>query len=151
MRPRWTSPSRTAHSLHLLSRGDALLRTRRFFRVRLPLLPRSPDRHAIELDCGHAYADRHALTGFAAGANSLVQSEVVSNHRDVLQCFRAVTDQGCALYWLRYDAVFNQVSFAGREDELAVGDVDRSAAEVDGVEAAFDGFDDVFGHVIAIE
>src|SRR5437879_10035922 len=130
MRPRWTSPSRTAHSLHLLSRGDALLRTRRFFRVRLPLVPRSPDRHAVELDCGHAYADRHALPGLAAGANSLIQSEVVSNHRDILQCFGAVADQGRALHRPRDDAVLNQVAFAVREDELVIGDVYQCASDV---------------------
>ena len=37
------------------------------------------------------------------------------------------------------DAVFDEVGFAGGEDEFAVGDVDLAAAEVDGVEAALDG------------
>ena len=60
----------------------------------------------------------------------------------------AIADEGGALDRLRDLTVLDQVGLAGREDELAVGDVDLPAAEVDGVETAGDGADDVGGIVL---
>ena len=90
------------------------------------------------LDGGHSDTDGHALPGLAAGANSFIQGQIVADHGDVLQSFGAVADEGCALDRAGDFAVFDEVGLGGGEDELAVGDVDLAAAEVDGVEAALD-------------
>src|SRR6202044_3200191 len=120
-------------------------------RVRLPLLSRSSNRHTVEFDCGHTYADWNALPRLAAGANALIQCEVIADHRHILQRFRPVADEGCAFDGAGNLPVLDEVGLGGREDELAVSDVDLTTAEVDGVEATFDGLDDVLGHVVAVE
>src|ERR1019366_4149407 len=115
------------------------------------LLSCSADRHAVEPYGGHADTDGDGLPGLAAGANSFIQGEIISDHGDILQSFGAVADEGCALDRAGDFAVFDEVGLGGGEDELAVGDVDLSAAEVDGVEAAGDRLDDVLRHVGAVE
>jgi len=84
------SPSRTARSLRLLSHDAVHFAFVDLFRVRLPLLPRSPDRLRSSFTCGHAYADRQLFVRTCAGAKSLVQSEVISNHRYITSMLRGV-------------------------------------------------------------
>jgi hypothetical protein len=71
--------------------------------------------------------------------------EIVADHGDVFEGFGAVADEGGVADGGGDFAVFDEVGLGGGEDEFAVGDVDLAAAEVDGVEAALDGADDVFG------
>src|ERR1700750_916387 len=80
------------------------------------------DGHLVELDGGHAYAYGDGLAGLAAGSYAFVESQIVSDHGDVLEGVGAVADEGCAFYRAGDLAVFDQVGLAGREDELAVGD-----------------------------
>jgi hypothetical protein len=108
-----------------------------------------PDRHAVEFYCRHPDAHGHTLPGFATRSNAFIQGKIISNHRDELECFRAVADQRSALDRTRYPAVLNQVRLGGREDELPVGYIDLTAAEVDRVETPFDALDDVFRQVVA--
>ena len=61
----------------------------------------------------------------------------------------AVADQRRALHRRGDPAVLDQVGLAGREDELAAGDVDLAAAERHRVEPALDRADDVLGVVLA--
>src|SRR6202789_2196335 len=109
------------------------------------------DSHAIKLDGWHADADGNALARFATGANPFVEREIIANHRDVLQRFGPIANQGCALHRSRYDAVLDEVRLAGGEDKFAAGDVYLAATEVDGVEAALDGLENVGGNVVAVE
>jgi hypothetical protein len=44
-----------------------------------------------------ADADRHALTVLAAGADAVVEPQIVADHRDLGQRVGAVADQGRAL------------------------------------------------------
>ena len=106
-------------------------------------LPGAADGHPIELDGGHADADGNALTVFAAGADAFVERQIVADHRYIFQSFRAVADQGRVANGGGDLAVFDEVGFAGGEDEFAAGDIDRSTAEVDRVETALDAADDV--------
>ena len=110
----------------------------------------SADGHAVELDGGHADTDGDGLAVLAAGADAFVEGEVVADHGDEFEGFGAVADEGRALDRRGDAAILDEVGLGGGEDELAVGDVDLAAAEVDGVEAALDAADDVFGRVVPL-
>src|SRR5688572_13831071 len=94
------------------------------------------DREAVDAQGGLPDADRHALALLAAGAHAGVQLHVVADHRDPGQRVGAVADDGRALDRVLDLAVLDPEGLAGREHELAAGDVDLAAAEVAGVEAA---------------
>ncbi len=63
---------------------------------------------------------------------------VVADHRHLRQCIGAVADQRCALDRARDLAVFDHVGLGHAEHELAVGDVDLTAAEIGCVNAFAD-------------
>ena len=109
------------------------------------------DSHLVEFDRRHADAYGDGLAGFAAGSYAFIQGEVVAYHGDVLEGFGAVAYEGGSFDGAGDLAVFDEVGLGGGEDELAVGDVDLSSTEVDGVEAALDGLDDVLGQVVTVE
>jgi len=67
-----------------------------------------------------------------------VEHHVVADHADLLQHVRAVADQGGALDRGPDLAVLDEIGLGGAEDELARGDVDLAAAEIDGVEPLLD-------------
>src|SRR5262249_15534632 len=69
-----------------------------------------------------ADADRHTLAVLAAGADPVVEAEVVADHRDLGQRVRAIADQGRALDRGTDFAVLDQVCFRCGEDEFAAGD-----------------------------
>ena len=80
--------------------------------------------HLVEFGGGKAYTYGDGLAGFAAGAYTFVESQVISYHGDVFEGFRAVADEGCALDGMGDLAVLDEVGLAGGKDELATGDVD---------------------------
>src|SRR5581483_12483197 len=53
--------------------------------------------HAVHLDGWDADADGNCLAVLAAGADSLVELQVVTHHGDTGEHVRPVTDQGAAL------------------------------------------------------
>src|SRR5271165_946318 len=113
------------------------------------LSSRAADCHAVELYRRHAYANRHALPFFAAGAHAFVELEIVAHHRDVLERLGSVANQRGVAHWSGDLAVFNEVGFGRGEDELAAGDVDRAATEIHRIQATLYAADDVFGSVFA--
>src|SRR5207237_4839187 len=82
--------------------------------------------------------DRHALAILAAGADPVIELEVVADHRDLVHRVGAVADQGGALDRRADLAVLDQICFGSGKDELARSDIDAAAAEIDRVEAALD-------------
>src|ERR1035437_1427007 len=119
--------------------------------VRVELSSSAPHCHLVELDGWHAYADGDGLAVLSAGSYAFVHFQVGPDHRDVFQCFGAVTDQGCVAHWGCHFAVFDEICLGGGKDELAVGDVNLTATEVDGVEAALDAPNNVLGCIVAGE
>src|SRR3546814_7702505 len=65
---------------------------------------------------------------------ALVEAGVVADHGDLGHGVGAVADQRGALHGRPDPAVLDQVGFVHREHELARGDVDLAAGEVDGVQ-----------------
>ena len=89
----------------------------------------------VDLEGGLADADGDALPFFTTDANAGVEGEIITDHRDLVHGGRAVADKGGAFDWLGHFAIFDQVGFAGGEDELTGGNVYLASAKVDGVEA----------------
>src|SRR6185437_15137257 len=91
----------------------------------------------------------HALALFAASADALIELQIIANHGYVLERLRSVADQRGVAHRRGDFAVFDQVSLRGREDELAVGDVDLPATEVHGVQTALDAAQNILRIVFA--
>src|SRR5512144_42925 len=91
----------------------------------------SADRHPVDPQRRLPDAHGHALPILAAHADTLVELQIVADHRHMLEYFGSRSDQRRALDGPRDTAVFDQVRLAGRERELAVRDVDLAAAEID--------------------
>src|SRR6185437_1276889 len=108
-------------------------------------LPRAPDREAFHLQGRLADAHRDALPVLAARPDAVVQLQVIAHHGHPGQHVGAVADERGALQRGADTAVFDGVRLAGGEDELARGDVHLAAAEVDGIDAARHGADDLLG------
>src|SRR5579863_9058506 len=90
---------------------------------------------AIDFDGRDTDAYGHSLAIFAAGPDTLVQLQVISNHRNPRQHVGAVANQRRAFDGGGDLAIFDQVRFRGAENEFTVGDVHLTASEVDGVDA----------------
>src|SRR6478672_8555806 len=82
------------------------------------------DGHGIDLQRRLADAHGNGLAVLAAYPDAGVEFEVVADHRDLVHDFGAVADQRGALDRPRDLAVLDEVGLAGREHELAAGDVD---------------------------
>src|SRR5262249_4734754 len=94
---------------------------------------------------------RDALAVFAAGADAFIELQVVAHHAHVLERFRPVADQGGVADGARESAIFNEIAFGSRENEVAAGDVHLATAEVPAVHALRYGLDDLFGIALACE
>src|SRR6516165_10312812 len=92
------------------------------------------DRQAVHAQCRLTDANRYRLAVLAAGADPVVETEVVADHRDLGQRLRAVADQGRALDRGADFAILDQVGLGGGKHELPRGDIDLSAAEIDRVQ-----------------
>src|ERR1700730_5128971 len=107
------------------------------------LLSRAADRESFDPERRLADADGHALPVLATGSNTVVELQVVANHRDARQHVRTVADQGGALEGRADAAVLDGIRLARREHELAGGDIHLPAAEIDRVNAALYRADDL--------
>src|SRR5450432_2456410 len=118
----------------LLYRGTFLIRgpqgSLHATAFRLHSLCRPADGQAIDAQRRLSDAHRHALAVLAAGADTRIERHVVTDHRHPRQRIGAVADQRGALDRIGELAVLDHPRFGSREHELAVGDVDLSAAEV---------------------
>src|SRR5207248_4831528 len=103
--------------------------------------------HAVHLDGGDAHAHRHALSFFAAGADALIELQVVAHHGDFGQRVGPVADKRGVAQRRGDLSVFDQVSFARRENEFSAGDVHLPAAKIRRKHAALHAADNVFGRV----
>src|SRR5262245_57132232 len=104
---------------------------------------RTADCHPVDPDGRQADADWHRLTVLAARPDPFVELKVVADADDSGQGLGAVANERGALHRRRDPSVLDQICLAGRENELAAGDIDLPASEVDGVEASRHGADDV--------
>src|SRR5262249_36569208 len=95
------------------------------------------------------YAHRHALPVFPAGADTLIELQIVANHRDAGEHVWPVADQGSATHRRGHLSILDQIGLARGEDELAIRDIYLAAAEVHGVKAALHAANDVLGLLIA--
>src|SRR5919106_5553900 len=82
--------------------------------------------------------DRDPLPLLAAGADALIEGQIVPHRPHPGQAVRSVADQGRSFDRCGDLAVLDQVSFRRGEDERARGDVALTAAEGLGVQAALD-------------
>src|SRR5215472_3795814 len=161
MAPRSALPQRTAYAAALRSRSrrsmppasawrsSAVRICRRCARLLRRASPensgRAADCQRIDAQCRLTDTDRHALAILAAGADTLIELQVVADHGDARQYIRTVADQRRALERCAEAAVLDRIGLARREHELARSDVHLAATEVHRVDAALDRTDDVLG------
>src|SRR5579859_656818 len=112
---------------------------------------RAADGQPIHAQRRLADADRDTLAVLTAGADAVVELQVVADHGDLMQRVRAAADQGGTLDRGADPAVLDQVGLGCGEHELAVGDVNLAAAEIDGVEAALHRLDDLVRRMVAAQ
>src|SRR5215469_16887111 len=103
----------------------------------------TPDRQILHLEGRLTHTHRDALAILATRPNPIIQLQIVADHGDTGQHVRSVADERGALQGRADAAVLDGIGLAGGEDELARGDVDLAAAEVDGVDAARHRTDDL--------
>src|SRR6267143_4237852 len=82
-------------------------------------LSRAADRESFDPERRLDDADRHALPILAAGSNTVVEFQVVADHRDARQHIGTIADQGGALEGCAHAAVLDGIRLARREHELA--------------------------------
>src|SRR5580658_5983104 len=97
---------------------------------------RAADRQCVDTQRRLAHAHRDALPFLAAGADTLIELQVIAHHGDTREHIRAIADERRALEGGANAAVLDGVSLARREHELTRGDVYLAAAEVDCVNPA---------------
>src|SRR5260370_37117014 len=86
-------------------------------------LSRAADRESLDPERRLADADGHALAILAAGSNTVVELQVVADHRDAGQHVGTIADQGRALEGLAHAAVLDGIRLARPAHELAGGDI----------------------------
>src|SRR5215831_5755631 len=114
-------------------------------RPRLASRVRAADRQAVHPQCRLTDADRYGLPVLAASADPVVETKIVADHRDLGQRVWAVADQGRALDRGADFTVLDQIGLRGGKHELARGDVDLPAAEIDRVQTLLHRGDDLLG------
>src|SRR3984957_319688 len=107
------------------------------------MLPGAAYRNTVDAQGGLADADRDALAVLAAGADAVVELEIVPDHRPPVQVGRPVADQHGALDRRADFAVLEPIGFGAFEHVFARSDVDLAAAEIDGVDAVLHRGDDL--------
>src|SRR5574338_674698 len=109
----------------------------------------SADCQSGDVERGLSDTDWDALSALAAGADAIIELEVVADHFDPRQRARTIANKRRALDRIFDRAVLDVVGLGALEDELAGGDVDLSASEIDRVNTALQGFEDLAGLAIA--
>src|SRR5262245_56265944 len=110
---------------------------------------RPANRNAIHAQGRLTDPYRHSLAVFATGPDALIKRDVVADHADAVQIGRTITNQHGSLERSAEFAIVDAVRFRALEHVFARRDVDLSAAEVDRVDAIFDGGDDFGGIAVA--
>src|SRR5271156_1704290 len=110
---------------------------------RLP--PGTADRDPLHAQRRLADPHGNPLAVLAAGADAVVEGEVVADHGDAVEVGRAVADQHRALDRGADLAVLDPVGLGALELVFARGDVDLPAAEAHGIDAVLDRGDDLGG------
>src|SRR3970040_151760 len=87
----------------------------------------------VHLDGGDADAHRNRLAVLAAGADALIERQIISHHGNVFQYRRTIADQGGIAHWPRQPAVLDEEGLRGREHKLAISDVHLATREIAGV------------------
>src|SRR6185436_8096579 len=101
------------------------------------------DRQPGDVESRLSDAHWHALSGLAARAHALVEREVIAHHFHPRQRARPFAYQRRALD-RRFDlAVLNEVGLGALKHELAGGDVDLTAPEIDRVNPAIEAAQDL--------
>src|SRR5207247_7573686 len=103
-----------------------------------PLGRGAADRQPVHAQRWLADPDRHALAVLAAGADAIVEPQIVADHRDLGDRVGAVADQRRTLDRRADLAVLDEVGLGRREDEFPGGDVDAAAAKIERVKPALD-------------
>src|SRR5436309_3229517 len=103
------------------------------------VLSGSAHREGIDPQRGLPHTDRDTLAVLATGTNTIVELQVVAHHAHPGEYIRAIADERRALERRAEPAVLDGIGLACREHELAGGDVNLPAAEVDSIDAALDG------------
>src|SRR5690606_33473515 len=101
-----------------------------------------PYRDPVDLQRWLPHAYRYRLPVLAAGADTAVQRQVVTDHGHLVHHLGTVPDQGRAFHRRGDFAILDQVGLTGGEHELAAGDIDLPAAEVGTVDAFLHRADD---------
>src|SRR6202045_3870147 len=101
------------------------------------------DRESFDPERRLTDADGNALPILAAGSNTVVELQVVADHRDARQHVRTIADEGRALEGCAHATVLDGIRLARREHELAGGDIPLPAAEINVVNAALREADDL--------
>src|SRR5262249_27417405 len=102
------------------------------------LSARPTDRDAVHAQRRLPDPDRHALAVLAAGADALVERQIVADHADAVEIRRPVSDQHRPLEGSADFTVLNPVRLRALKDVLARRDIDLAAAEIDRVDAVLD-------------
>src|SRR5580698_2745172 len=113
------------------------------------MLPGAAYRNTVDAQGRLADADGDALAVLAAGADAVVELEIVADHRYPAQVGRTVADQHGALDRRADFAVLEPIGFRAFEHVFARGDVDLAGAEIDGVDAVLHRGDDLARVAIA--
>src|SRR5262252_4598336 len=92
------------------------------------------DRQAVHAQCRLTDTNRYRLPVLAAGADPVIETEVVADHRHLSHRIGPVADQGRALDRGADFAILDQVRLGGGKHELPRGNVDLSAAEIERVQ-----------------
>src|ERR1700734_296286 len=106
-------------------------------------LPRPTNGDAVDAQGGLADADGNPLAVLAAGADAVVELEIVADHRHPVQVGRAIADQHGALDRRADFAVLEPIGFGALEHVFARSDVDLAATEIDGIDAVLHRGDDL--------
>src|SRR5579863_6272945 len=101
------------------------------------------DGDAVDAQRRLADADRHALAVLAAGADAVIERQIVADHGDAVQVGRSVADQHGALDRRADFAVLDAIGLGALEHVFAGRDVDLAAAEISGVDAVLHRGDDL--------
>src|SRR5262245_14017670 len=107
------------------------------------------DSEAADVESRLTDADRNTLSGLAARAHAFIELEIVADHFHARQRTRSVADQRRALD-RRFDlAVLDEIGLGALEDELARGDIDLTASEINRINPAFQAGEDLFRRLVA--
>ncbi len=91
------------------------------------------------------------MPGLPAGANAVIEFQVITDHGDLAHGIGSVADQGCAFHRGADLAIFDHVGLGGGKDEFPAGDINLATTEIDGVNAFLDGGEDFLWAMLTVQ